>query len=330
MKTRFGVFLCVLSLIVTVAVDANNNPPIGTITMSVGDVFVKHEAVKQWDPVNIGGFLYEGDRLKTKETGKAEVLFLDGSVVFIGNETEIEFMKEKGRQKKKKNAMFLFFGTMMNKVTKGSAYEVESIHALATVKGTEFGVTVSELMEIWVREGVVKVENEQGSILALHNTYTRIIKDSAPEQTPMNVEDMPEVVSEPEYQFELSYPQVMHQNQPYLITGIIGSNKKASRKPEETFSVTVSASSDFLIGENRDASQKEIDLEVQNNRFEIYVVPQEESGSISFKSTAAPDILSQTIYIKAKEELKEKKVYIEFNNEEGNTRKINASFIRND
>ena len=75
----------------------------------------------------------------------------------------MEFIEETENDMNK-NALFLFFGTMWNKVSKGSNYEVETIHALATVRGTYFNVNVDNDMEVWVKEGKVNIENEYGKV----------------------------------------------------------------------------------------------------------------------------------------------------------------------
>ena len=121
--------------------------PIASVTMSFGEVYIKSIDKKDWEITKVGMYVYEGDKMRTKDTGKAEVMFLNGSIVFLGNDTEMEFLNEEEKDGNT-NSLFLFFGSVWNKVTEGSSYDIESVHALATVRGTYFNVSVKDVMEL--------------------------------------------------------------------------------------------------------------------------------------------------------------------------------------
>ena len=99
-----------LFIVFSHAILAQTQDAIATLTMSIGDVYIKKVMQKKWKSGHIGASIYSGDRVKTKESGKVEVTFNDGSVVFLGNDSEIEFLDQD--EKKAKKSLFLFFGSL--------------------------------------------------------------------------------------------------------------------------------------------------------------------------------------------------------------------------
>ena len=147
MKMKFTCLLVVCLFSVTVAA---SSLPMGTLRLSLGNVYLKKTQSENWKAVPVGALLFEGDRLRTLESGKAEILLQDGSVIFVGPESEMEFINEVNEKTpNQKQSIFLFFGSMWNKVVEGAEYEVETIHALAAVKGTYFNVSVDDAMEVF-------------------------------------------------------------------------------------------------------------------------------------------------------------------------------------
>ncbi len=157
---------------------------IATLTKFLGDVQFRRKASNDWALVKRGMFFYEGDKIRTKIDGRAEISFSEGTVLRIANETELEF---EPLGDKKKRSIFVSAGKVWNKVTKGTNFEIESVHGVASVKGTEYVLEVGSNMQVWVAEGFVEVKNEQGSVLAGRNTRTVIVKDEAPANTAVSL-----------------------------------------------------------------------------------------------------------------------------------------------
>ncbi len=316
--------LIILSYLVLAAHMSSAVEPLATLSMSIGDVMVKRQKSVNWLVIPIGKHIYEGDKIRTKETGKAEVLFYDGSVIFLGPDTEIEFIKDmQMNENKKKNSIFLFFGSMWNKVTTGTQFEVESIHALATVKGTEFSVNVKDVMDVYVTEGVVEVANQFGKKEATKGTRTTVSKDTQPIQTKVEKDEMP---AEPEISsskvLETSYASIMYQNQWYKVQGSI-KDKETSTIIKDTAEIKVDASDTLYLSTDGSSKLKSLSFNVTEGTFSFYVLSSSDTDYISFTS---PSIPSQTDTFKFKSELTQKDVLIEFTNQDGQNRKIQASF----
>ena len=73
---------CLFLVLFSSSLMAQSKVSIATLTMSIGDVYIKRVMQKKWQSGHIGTSIFSGDRLKTKESGKVEVTFNDGSVVF--------------------------------------------------------------------------------------------------------------------------------------------------------------------------------------------------------------------------------------------------------
>ncbi len=163
--------------------------PIASLSFYLGQVNFKAKSTNNWVPVKKGMPFFEGDTLKTMDDGKAELFFYSGTKVRIANGTEIEFTKD---DKKDTKSVFLNLGKVWSQVRKGDKFEVESVHGVASVKGTEFDIANDgKEMNIWVAEGVVLVHNENGQVLAEKNTKTSIKKDDKPDKKNISRNDLP-------------------------------------------------------------------------------------------------------------------------------------------
>ncbi|MDD5456520.1 MAG: FecR family protein [Candidatus Margulisbacteria bacterium] len=167
--------------------------PIASLTFFLGEVAYKSKDMKEWAPAKKGMAFYEGDYLKTYTDGKAELFFYTGSKVRIANGTEIEFTRNEA---KKEKGVFIHMGQVWNSIRKGDKFSVESIHGVASVKGTEFDVVNSgDNMEIWVKEGLVLIENQNGQVLAGKNTQTTISKDGKADLQNITDEDLKKMMN---------------------------------------------------------------------------------------------------------------------------------------
>ena len=95
------------------------------------------------------------------------------------------------QEEKNRRSLFVSAGKIWNKVTKGTNFEIESIHGVASVKGTEFDVLINGEMNTWVAEGLVEIYNDLGRVLAGKNTHTLLKKDEEPKKEDIKKEDLP-------------------------------------------------------------------------------------------------------------------------------------------
>ncbi|MEK6558169.1 MAG: FecR family protein [Candidatus Margulisiibacteriota bacterium] len=188
---RIAIILTALMMMIGVTcwAVASDKSPVASLTFYMGEVQTKPNGSSEWLPVKKGMPFYEGDLLKTLQDGKAELFFYTGSKVRIANGTEIQFTKD---EKNKSKSVFLNAGQIWNQIRKGDKFQVESVHGVASVKGTEFDVAANkDEMNIWVAEGLVLIHNQNGQTLAERNTQTTVSKDSKPGKKDIRREDIP-------------------------------------------------------------------------------------------------------------------------------------------
>ena len=302
--------------------NAQEKEPIATVTLSLGDVFVKQVLKSDWLDVQVGALIYEGDKIRTKETGKAEVTFLDGSIVFLGKDTEIEFI-DQNSPKVKKDSIFLFFGSIWNQVKEGVEYEVETVHALATVRGTYFNVQVDDEMAVWVKEGLVFIENEFGKVEAAKNSLTKVTKDSSPKKEAVKTSQLPDDIDfSADFYIDVNVASTVNKDEWYKVTGFV-KKKGANTTVSEDIVFNVRGSSQLMVSLDKQAQEATIPIETKNGLFEFYIKSLGDQESFTLTHSK---MQSQTIYLSFNEVQKKKNVIIEFKDQENKVRRINAVF----
>ncbi|MDP2682462.1 MAG: FecR family protein [Deltaproteobacteria bacterium] len=145
---------------------------IGKITAIEGNVDVLKPGQERAAPAALQQLVSEGDILRTKSNGKAEITFIDESIIRLapGSRLQItEYLMDGG--KRKSGVMNLFRGKIRAVVSKsrgfigaafggGARFEVRTPTAVAGVKGTDFFVSYSMgVTGILVKDGMVDVFN---------------------------------------------------------------------------------------------------------------------------------------------------------------------------
>lgn len=119
--------------------------PSAILIMSIGDVLVKQG--NEWNTGYDGQALLEGNTVKTGTRGLASIEFVDIGVLRMEQNTEISLSNLTPVTVR----VYQTIGDTYSKVKKlfdpGSAYEVETPTAVASVRGTAFGVLVNILKE---------------------------------------------------------------------------------------------------------------------------------------------------------------------------------------
>jgi hypothetical protein len=131
----------------------------GTGERAVGDNDFKQVAQ--------GASLAEGDRIRTGQSSRMELKLKDGSLVRLGEKSEIKLRAASFGPKvnQRRFDAKLFAGRLWAAVTKmvggDATFEVETANAVAGVRGTRFGATVDATGETTVRvyDGSVLVSN---------------------------------------------------------------------------------------------------------------------------------------------------------------------------
>ena len=285
--------------------------PVASLTLYIGEVNYKNKDKETWIPVQKGMVFYEGDKLKTETDGKAELFFYTGTKVRIANETEIEFTKD---EKKKTKSVFVNFGTVWSKVRKGDKFEIESIHGVASVKGTELENVVNNYgMDTWVISGLVLIHNENGEVLAEKNTKTTMTKEGTPSKNVVPGSQMPKNEGiEAEAVLVVSSPGRKISGQPFKIFLSLKDPKKNELfKGEVTLKLkSVDGKLGFAMEKGSSEWPSAMEVKVVDGRVEIMAVaPQEGEFDLNISGT---NLTGTSIPIKVQGEIKKRKVILKF------------------
>ncbi len=178
----------VVALMLTAnAVQAQDKPNGATLTGLVGDVSV----VKGKAPAKklaVSSVVAVGDIVKTGSGAKAQLKLADGSVVTIGENTELKITRFQVQGDERKGLLDLARGVARAVVTKmapSSTFEIRTPTAVAAVRSTVWMLEYNAKgeTEVFVGEGVVAVTSrgkELGRAILEPGRGTTVAKDKAP------------------------------------------------------------------------------------------------------------------------------------------------------
>jgi hypothetical protein len=116
---------------------------------------------------NPGALLYPGDALSTKNKSTVAILFTDGSLLKIRENTDVTLQVDRKTNGNLDTKVKVPLGKIWAKVTRRETkFEVETPSSVASVKGTELAVFVNDNggSELQVFAGIVGFSNEFGSV----------------------------------------------------------------------------------------------------------------------------------------------------------------------
>ncbi|MFC2075748.1 FecR domain-containing protein [candidate division KSB1 bacterium] len=157
-----------------------------SLGMYIGDIKVYKANAQSWVEATFGTALEVSDRVATGAESKAEVEFDDGSVVKVEENSilEISRLDSQGgaRQTGVRNVTGSIFANI--KRVAGGTFEVRSTTAVAAIRGTSFGHTVSAtgLTTVKVLQGVVGVGSAAGGreVLVQPGQRTQVAQNKQP------------------------------------------------------------------------------------------------------------------------------------------------------
>ena len=175
--------------------------PVGrtaTLSRVDGVVEILPAAGATWRPAVAGDEVGSGDRLRTSALSAATLIFFDGSVTDLAAETEITLAQVSSRRRGGGMVIVIhqWIGQTHTRVRPlpdaASRFAIETLTAVAAVRGTEFVISVEMDGSTWVRvaEGLVDVVAEgvaaqvrAGEELAVHPEEPRLCVTAAPTVT---------------------------------------------------------------------------------------------------------------------------------------------------
>ncbi len=150
--------------------------------------------------VEVGRSLVSGDTLTTSTDGYAMVMFLDQSIARVTPSSQLVIRSQLNSQgdRNVRTHIGMLLGSMFFDVNTSpeSEFEISTTNAVASVKGTRFGVTADEM--IWVEEGEVEVTvKETGEVRSLtERMYVQVEEGGLIQEGELSEEQMEELASQ--------------------------------------------------------------------------------------------------------------------------------------
>lgn len=185
MKYAVYSLVIVLLLSFTGSALAEAKRPVAALKEVVGVAKIHRADTKQNTSANVGTILYNGDRLNTGDRAAVALLFIDGSMLKIKENSEVTINAERKKDNQLDTKVDMPLGEVWAKVTRrDSKFDIETPSSVASVKGTEFSVSVDEegISNLFVFEGIVEFQNELGKVQVKRNQKSTITPNQAPEE----------------------------------------------------------------------------------------------------------------------------------------------------
>ena len=209
-KTSISTLTCfiLVCLFLTLTSTLTYAEAIGKITAVEGNVDIMKPGQERVIPVRLLEPVSEGDIVRTKRSGKAEITFDDESIIRLAPNSRLqitEYLME--GSKRKSGVMNLFRGKIRAVVSKsrkiigiafgeGERFEVRTPTAVAGVKGTDFFVTYAlGITGVMVADGKIDVFNPAipGQVVLVTTGNATTIAENQPPQTPRPVPDVEKI-----------------------------------------------------------------------------------------------------------------------------------------
>jgi hypothetical protein len=159
------------------------------VTYVYGEAKVQKANKPDWTSLSLGETVPQGSRIQTGKASSLELTFEDRNSFFIKSNTDLGITaSQKKGSTYRLNRFLLNTGRMVNKIKKAtgsdSRLEITTPSAVASVRGTEFRVSVdqAEATRAEVLEGTVNVRGMDKS-LALHEGEGAFVAKGAPPST---------------------------------------------------------------------------------------------------------------------------------------------------
>ena len=169
---------------------------VAAISSMKGNVKIRSANQRKFDTAYKAQMIRTGDWLKTDKNVFVAIVFLDGSIVKIQSNTEIEIKSSRITAKELKTQMYISEGQAWSKISKqnNGEFRIKTPTAVASVKGTEFDVDFDDMSEstsLVVLEGEVEFGNELGTVIAGAMQGASVTQDEAPVEYTVAPEDLP-------------------------------------------------------------------------------------------------------------------------------------------
>ncbi|MCL5237505.1 MAG: FecR family protein [Nitrospirae bacterium] len=185
------ILLCIMILLPSVALAQ----VAGKITKVEGSVDILKSGTAAAVPIKLNDSISIGDILRTKSDGKAEITFIDNSVMTVGPKSRlgIEEYLFKPEAEKRAVSVKLHRGKMGFNVPKpvysaeGSKFEMKTRSAVAGIRGTT-GILITGIQadRLYISNGLGALTNRNGTALATPGTVAESFAGRPPSTRPFS------------------------------------------------------------------------------------------------------------------------------------------------
>lgn len=139
----------------------------GKVTFVAGNVIIIKMNSTTSSSLKISETILLGDTIETGKEAKVEILLTDNKTkLIILENTKVKLSSLINPEKKKQTIISIFFGSinsLVQKLTGSSTYVIQTPNGSASVRGTEFSVSVTDTLDtsVVVTDGVVSYQKEE-------------------------------------------------------------------------------------------------------------------------------------------------------------------------
>lgn len=164
----------------------------GKITKVEGRVDILRAGAAAAVPVKMGDAVNVGDILRTKSDGKAEITFIDNTVMTVGPKSRlgIDEYFYKADEQKRSASLKIYRGRTGFQIPRhvypaeGSKFEMKTRTAVAGVRGTEGIIYTDGVERVYVKDGVIEFKNPLGSVIVSKGEVGEVFHGRAPVERP--------------------------------------------------------------------------------------------------------------------------------------------------
>jgi hypothetical protein len=190
MYARIAASLGILIVLWSAPAPAQAPASIATVEALVGDCTVVRFGERGASALAIGAPLYEGDRIQTDAGARLRLAFLDGTVVQLGESTDLALdwflhAPDAGTQNVLLRVSSGIFRVILELVLPRAAFDVQTTTAVASVRGTDWITEVTpEATAIVALDGEVAIRNIEpvlaGEVVLGPGEGTTVTADAPP------------------------------------------------------------------------------------------------------------------------------------------------------
>ncbi|NJN45999.1 MAG: FecR domain-containing protein [Candidatus Competibacteraceae bacterium] len=146
-----------------------NGQEAGGIVSALGTVEVLRDG--RWQTISAGAVLAAGESVRTGEDSRVAILLANGSQLKLNANSRLELKQIRTPHVRTSNGVLQNVMRLLNGEiwirTDGQSLEVQTLPATASIRGTEFNLTITgkDTARLAVLEGLVEFVNPHGSVL---------------------------------------------------------------------------------------------------------------------------------------------------------------------